>query len=521
MHEHQKPQPIEVIFEDQVTLSDGRSKPYLVSLQLTSESLIIRPINTNKVSSPRNVTIERDPITRSLGFSIKGGRDTGKKKIYDIQRKSYLCFFRIGFPVLISRVIDTNSHLIQIGDAILNINNDDISDLTHDQVITKLRDVPGDKVNLTIQYMNDMATYLCITTPKLRSSLTTIKQNSLTLPRVSSANIRRNRNRLSAQYSSEYRSNIKQQRLSLAITDQREVREYPLLYAYVTQYLNGTDKLRINSFELYTSNGSRTGIIITNTSTEQNMWISRINMVIRHLTTRTLAELNQTFLSSEQVFYASWIHERIVNFNENHLPEWKAIFIVFKGSDLYIFDENKSPPLCAYDFICCKRVYSIIEVFIETVLLKSYIDDRRYCFTLTLPNDLINQYRYLNFERKTEYEDFILNYQRSLYISVYSIQNRTFGCLYQGQICRLIIDINKGFEMYNNETNIMLWTFTFEQLQSSSDNGRDKIYFQFKPYSNEKIIHIEVQCQHLRILIHVINAFLTIKFIGQRDDMIE
>jgi hypothetical protein len=239
-------------------------------------------------------------------------------------------------------------------------------------------------------------------------------------------------------------------------------------------------------------------------------------MVIRHLTTRTLGELNQTFLSHEQVFYANWIHERVVNLNENRLPEWKAIFLVFKGNNLYLFDENQTSPLCAYDFIRCQCVYSIIEIFIEIVLLKSCIDDRRYCFTLTLPNDTIDECRYLNFERKNEYEDFISNYQRSLYISIYSIQNRSFGCVYQGQICRLIIDINKGFEMYNNETNLILWAFTFEQLLSSSDNGRDEIYFQFKHSSNETVIHMEVQCQHLRILIHVINAFLTVKFIGQR-----
>jgi hypothetical protein len=255
------------------------------------------------------------------------------------------------------------------------------------------------------------------------------------------------------------------------------------------------------------------------------MWISRINMVIRNLTTRTLSELNQTLLSSEQVFYATWVHERMMNLNENRLPKWKAVFIVFKGSDLYIFDDKKSPPLCAYDFICCTRVYRIVEIFIEIVLLKGCIDDRQYCFILRLPNDSTNECRYLNFERKNEYDDFILNYQRSLYISVYSIQNRSFGCMYQGQICRLLIDINKGFEMYNNETNVILWTFTFEQLQSSSDNGRDKIYFQFKrslpSNDDEPTIHIEVQCQHLRILIHVINAFLTIKFIGQRDDMID
>jgi hypothetical protein len=79
MHDHQRFYPIEILFEDQVTLSDGRSKPYLVLLQLTSESLIIRSINTIEVSAfPRNVEIERHSTTRSLGFSIKGGSDTGK-----------------------------------------------------------------------------------------------------------------------------------------------------------------------------------------------------------------------------------------------------------------------------------------------------------------------------------------------------------------------------------------------------------------------------------------------------------
>jgi hypothetical protein len=246
-------------------------------------------------------------------------------------------------------------------------------------------------------------------------------------------------------------------------------------------------------------------------------------MVIHNLTTRTLTELNQSLLPSEQVLYASWIHERVTNQNKNCLPQWKAIFLVFKGSDLYIFDENKPPPLCAYDFICCSRVYPIIEILVEIISSKYRRDDRPYCLTLTLSNDSIIQSRYFNFEIKNNLDEFLSNWQRSLYMSVYALKTRAFGCMYQGQICRLIIDIQKGFEMFNNETNIILWSFTFDQLQSSSDNGRDKIYFEFKndlisTTENQLTIHIEVQCQHLRILIHVINAFLTVKLIGQRDN---
>ena len=304
--------------------------------------------------------------------------------------------------------------------------------------------------------------------------------------------------------------------------DYVSVHEYSLLYAYVTQYLSGTDKFRLNSFQLHTLDGSQSGIIIADTSVQQNMWISRINMVIHNLTSRTLTELNQSLLPSEQVLYASWLHERVTNINQNRLPQWQAIFLVFKGSDLYIFDEKKPPPLCAYDFICCSRVYPIVEILVEIISSKHRLDDRQYCFTLTLPNDLTTQCRYLNFEMKNDLDEFLSNWQRSLYMSVYALKNRAFGCMYQGQICRLLIDINKGFEMSNNGTNVILWSFSFDQLQSSSDNGRDKLYLEFKRDSIlneiEGTIHVEVQCQHLRILIHVINAFLTVKLISQRDE---
>lgn len=585
MHDRHQPYSIEVIFEDHVTLSDGRSKPHPILLQLTSETLIIRRLKIAEVSSinnrdiqtitPRIVTLKRHPTTRSFGFSIKGGNDTG-------------------FPVLISRVVYTNAHLLHVGDAILSINNENISNLTHDQVIKKLRDIPGEHVQMTVQYMNNMAPYLCSTTSTARSSLSVgvspLAQTSFTLPTPISSRIRRSQNRMSAEYPSGYhRPGKQQQRLSMMLSDQQKdtdeyellsrlllcetesehcrrqlktfaeeqrqqqqqqresisrttendnddddddedeskidyvsVQEYSLLYAYVTQYLSGTDKLRVNSFQLSTLDGSQTGIIITDTSVQQQMWISRINMVIHNLTSRTITELNQTFLPSEQVLYATWVYERITNTKQNCLPQWKPIFLVFKGSDLYLFDDNKPPPLCSYDFICCSRVYPIVETLIEIIASKSRLDDREHCFTLTLSNDLLTQCRYLNFEMKSDLDEFLSNWQRSLYMSVYALKSRAFGCMYQGQICRFLIDISKGFEMSNNESNIVLWSFTFDQLQSSSDNGRDKIYFEFKRDSisneNQPTIHIEVQCQHLHVLIHVINAFLTVKLLGKRDE---
>ena len=61
---------MEILFEDRLILAESQ---FDVLLQLTSESLLIR----HRI---RQVTIERHPRTRSFGFSIKGGHDTGNQQ---------------------------------------------------------------------------------------------------------------------------------------------------------------------------------------------------------------------------------------------------------------------------------------------------------------------------------------------------------------------------------------------------------------------------------------------------------
>ena len=134
-----------------------------------------------------------------------------------------------GFPVLISRVVYANAHLLHVGDAILSINNEDISNLTHDQVMTTLRDISGDQVNLTVKYMNNMAPYLHSTSTTARSSLLSVVptvQTSFTLPTSSSVRMRRQQNRMSAEYPSRYhhRPGKQLQRLSLMLSDHQQVR---------------------------------------------------------------------------------------------------------------------------------------------------------------------------------------------------------------------------------------------------------------------------------------------------------
>lgn len=118
---------------------------------------------------------------------------------------------------------------MRIGDAILSINDETISNLTHDQVIKKLREVTGDQVTLKVQFLDDMAPYLHSASGTTRSSTTSIvapAPTSFTLPTSSSIRIRRRQqqNRMSAEYPSGYhRPSKQQQRLSVMLSNQQKV----------------------------------------------------------------------------------------------------------------------------------------------------------------------------------------------------------------------------------------------------------------------------------------------------------
>ena len=58
----------------------------------------------------------------------------------------------------------------------------------------------------------------------------------------------------------------------------------PLMMAYVTRYIFGTDKLRQNAFEVRGLNGARTGIIHCDDSAILSQWLKYITDNITGLT---------------------------------------------------------------------------------------------------------------------------------------------------------------------------------------------------------------------------------------------
>jgi hypothetical protein len=63
----------------------------------------------------------------------------------------------------------------------------------------------------------------------------------------------------------------------------------PLMMAYITRYIFGTDKLRPNAFEVRGMNGANTGVIHSNDLAILSNWIKLISDNINILTTKKVA----------------------------------------------------------------------------------------------------------------------------------------------------------------------------------------------------------------------------------------
>ena len=384
--------------------------------------------------------------------------------------------------MLISRVVSTTNPSIRVGDAILSINQENISHWTHQRVMTALRDAPTKRVQLTVRYLKEIADYLSITSAKCRSSLPVTLVNLLP-----GEGLRRS--------SQNFFPVVDAREIRRANGDSSIVGRYPLLYAYVSEQITDNEQ---TTFRVHPLHGPPTGLLISASPIQQQTWISRLNMVIRHLIHRRLTELNQTYLSHEQILYASWIHQS---------RTWKSLFLVFKDNLLYLFDSHRPFSLSADDFLSCPRVHPILEISVQSIRTD------RYGVILTLLHPSSSECRPVDFQRRSDYDEFLSNYQRALYLAVYSVRFCSFDCLHQGEVCRLVISIKQGLQLYHPETKHLLWMFTLEELQSRSDNGRETLVFRFRRPT--RMVDVQVQCYQMKKLLHVLDSFLIVKSLGQ------
>ncbi|KAI5750324.1 hypothetical protein M8J76_014680 [Diaphorina citri] len=452
-----------------VKVSDGKSKPVVMRLYLTIEQLrlqkeIISPVNNNsttiypKDASIRLVVVNRDP-GGGLGISIKGGAEHK-------------------LPILISKIVkgksaDLTGQLF-VGDAIIKVNGELINHCTHDEAINIIHNA-GDMVMLTVKHYASATPFLAKTIDNNQSNIKESIQEPLDNERV----IRTT-------------NNVRPSTLDINCTSMRkwsDVITVPLMMAYITRYMYGTDKLRPNAFEIRGLNGSKTGIIHCEDSAILSQWLKYIKL------------FNRNLQGGERVEYMGWVNEGILNRNtswQNYRPR----FLCLKGTEVFIFD---NPPLTIDDLNKCKSKFKVYQSMLRIIKESENVDERQHCFLLQTCGE---NSKYFSVETRHE----LLRIESAWHTSICTA-TITFNvvCSDTRRNAGLTLNWNHGFSLYDTATREYVWRYKFSNLRGSSDDGKSKLKLHFYDPESKTIETKALECIVLQGLLFCMHAFLTAK----------
>jgi len=491
-----------------VTVSDGKCRPQMTRLKLCPDLLVLQreefifpddddgyPVD-NKL---RTVKLRRTSDGK-LGISIKGGRDQN-------------------LPILVSKVCsnEDDDHLY-IGDAIVKVNDIFLTSVTHDEAINILRNA-GSEINLTVKHYKSAAPFLL---KQVRQFIPDMETNSPvdltpTIPDGDSAPEK------SSTASTSKPVPVLDSPCSVASDGSStnwngiprvrrkwiDVVEVPLLMAYITRYIFGTDKLRPNAFEVRGMNGSNTGVIHINDLAVLSHWIKLISDYITGLTNHKGAIFNRGFKANNQISYMGWVAEGVLNRNQPW-QNWKPKFFALRGSEVYIFE---SPPIEAGDWNISGngnlQSYPIHQAMFRVIKESENVDERQHCF---LMQTVGRESRYFSMETRQDLLRMESAWHRAVCQAVSSLRSTTFHVVYKNVPGALTLDWTDGFLLKPFASPSYAFTYSFSQLKGSSDDGSATLTLNFQdPSGSNNLIEQVIICPKLQELLYYMHAFLTAK----------
>ncbi|OWF46407.1 Gamma-1-syntrophin [Mizuhopecten yessoensis] len=299
---------MEEVKSGMVTLNDGKTRPQPIKLQLSSDTLtllkeelvpVYQEENANElINKVREVVIQKHEKT-GLGISLKGGAENR-------------------LPVLVSKLVPGQAAALTgglyVGDAILKVNGEPCDRASHDEVISLLKSA-GSEVTLVVKHFKPAAVFL---NKDIADCLQ--EEDSSQFPRL-------------------------ERQWSVYVS-------IPLLFAYLTRYCPGTDKLRANAFEIVSVDGASTGVIHCDDSHSLADWIRAITNNISSLLTQMVSVYTYCFLV--------------------HSCDYRIQFGIF---------------LCMLqmqtrDWVRCDTVFKLYECMFKVLKDPELLDDRQHSCTI-------------------------------------------------------------------------------------------------------------------------------------------
>ncbi|ODM94017.1 Gamma-1-syntrophin [Orchesella cincta] len=160
----------------------------------------------------------------------------------------------------------------------------------------------------------------------------------------------------------------------------------PLMFALLTRYLGGTDRLRCNAFEVRDATGnSSSGVIHCADAYSLTSWVKCITDVILGLNNVQIKLWMQE--TGHEIYYVGWVwegnSEKSGDIAQPWLT-WRPKVLAFRGSNLYYMEY---PPGVGSDWEG-GEIFPVITTLLRVLNSASeHLDERQHCFTLQIATE--------------------------------------------------------------------------------------------------------------------------------------
>lgn len=360
----------------------------------------------------RVVVITKEPGC-GLGISVKGGRENQ-------------------MPILISRIFSgmaaDRTGQLKIGDAILAVNDINISAASHDEAVAALKS-SGSTVTLTVKYMREVIPFFrkaCIL--------------------------------------SEIGWDFSRSGPGLYSTDVNEVNEsnesdtkiIPLLLAHVT----------FDGMEIHLRSPDARSLLLLRASSEviASAWFHAIYSATNALTLKALANLNHVLvdtLDGSFLRHMGWLVE------EGGSP----VFVAVTDRELCIYDRV---PWTTESWTCPLYSYSLLHI---RAIMGVSSNGTADSLSLRIGARNGTEQRIMRTLEASLWAQQVTDATCRLCKRLKCVK---FPCVFRGKDCTLILDIHRGFELRTSEAGKILCKYELSDLAQCSDDSVRILLIQFK-----------------------------------------